>query len=134
LSALSPAQIGTLVDHAKLLGLDDFEVRSLRDLPRFQALTRALVSPENLPDCFHIWTARRNGLEVFLTLEKKLPRTIDQIKKRRNGAIDTGVAVLRPTELLHLMGVAEIDTVPVDPGRFYTYMEIFQIRDRLLRS
>ena len=133
LSNLSPAEIAALVSHSKVFGLEDFEVLSLQDLTFFHALARAFLSPENLPDCFHIWTARRNGLDVFLTLEKKLPRTIEQIKNRDRGAIDTGVAVLRPTELLQLLGV-EIDAIPVDPARFYTYMEIFQIRDRLLKG
>jgi len=133
LFALSLPERATLIDHSRLLGLDDFEIRSLQDLTWFQALARALVSSENLPDCFHIWTARRNGLEVFLTLEKKLPRTIVQIKKRNVRAIDIGVAVLRPTELLQLLGVAQIDTVPIDSGRFYTYMEILKIQDRLLK-
>lgn len=134
LSNLSPAEIAVLTSHSKLLRLDDFEVLSLQDLPFFQVLTRAFLSPENLPDCFHIWTARRSGLDAFLTLEKKLPRTIEQIKKRNRGSIDSGVSVLRPTELLQLLEVVEIDAVPVNLDHFYTYMEIFQIRDRLLKG
>ena len=134
LSNLSPKETATLVLHSKALRLDDFEVFSLHDLPWFQALTGAFASPENMPDCFHIWTARRNCLDALLTLEKKLPRTIEQLRRRKQGSIDTGVAVLRPTELLHQLGVGEIDTVPVDPGRFYSYMEIIQIQDRLLKG
>jgi hypothetical protein len=131
---LSPAEIAALVSHSKVLRLDDFEMLSLQDLPFFQTLARAFISPENLPDCSHIWAARRSGLDAFLTLDKKLPRTIEQIKKRNKRAIDSGVSVLRPTELLQLLEVVDIDAVPVDPGRFYTYIEIFQIRDRLLKG
>lgn len=134
LSNISDQETATLVLHSKLLRLDDFEVLSLHDLPWFQALTAAFASPENMPDCFHIWTARRNCLDALLTLEKKLPRTIEQLRRRKQGSIDTGVAVLRPTELLHQLGVVEIDTVPVAPGRFYSYAEVFQIQDRILRG
>jgi hypothetical protein len=134
LSNLSGDEIAALVGHATQLCLDEFEVFSLQDLPWFQALARALVSSENLPDCFHIWTARRNRMDALLTLEKKLPRTVDQLKRRRQAPIDPGVAVLRPTELLHRLGVTELDAVPVEPGRFYSYMEIFQLQDRLLKG
>ena len=43
------------------------------------------------------------------------------------------MAVLRPTELLRLLGIAEMDAVPVEPGRFYTYMEILAINGQLLQ-
>jgi hypothetical protein len=130
LSLLSREEIVVFVNNSKLLELDDFEVLSLHDLPWFQVLSRAFVSPENLPDCFHLWTARRNGMDVVLTLEKKLPRTI----RRKQGAIDPVVAVLRPTEPLRRLNVTELDVVPVEPGRFYSYMEIFQLQDRLLKG
>jgi hypothetical protein len=73
LSNLSHDQIAAIVSHSKQIGLDEFEVISLQDLPWFQRLARAFASPENLPDCFHIWTARRNGMDALLTLEKRLP-------------------------------------------------------------
>jgi hypothetical protein len=134
LASLSAAEIALLVTHSSMLHLDDFEIISLKELTWFQTLAHALASRESLPDCFHIWTAHRNELDVFLTLEKKLPRAIEHLNNRRRTAIDVGVAVLRPTKLLELLGVAEIDAVPIDLGRFYTYMEIFQIRDRVLRG
>jgi hypothetical protein len=134
LANLSNEEIAMLAQHATKIGLDEFEVSSLHDLPWFQALAQALVSPENLPDCFHIWTARRNGMDALLTLEKKLPRTMNQLKQRKQDAIDAGVAVLRPTQLLLQLGVTDIDPVPVEPGRFYSYMEIFQIQERLLKG
>lgn len=134
LCSLSTTEKDTLISCSTTLHLDDFEVLSLQDLPWFQTLARALVSPENLPDCFHIWTARRNKLDAFLTLEKKLPRAIDQLRSRRQGAIDVGVAVLRPTELLQMLNIAESDPVPIDPDRFYTFMEINLIWDRLLED
>jgi hypothetical protein len=134
LSSLSAADVAALLSVADKVGLDSFEIASLHDLDWFRKLSRALIGPKNLPDCFHLWTARRNHLDVFLTLEKKLPRTIVQIKGRSRGPIDAGVAVLRPTPLLQHLGVSELDAVPVESGRFYTYMEVFQIRDRLLKA
>lgn len=133
LSNLSSDEIATLASHSKQIGLDKFEVLSLHDLPWFQTLAHAFASPENLPDCFHIWTARRNGMDALLTLEKKLPRTVEQFKRRKQNAIDTGIAIVRPTELLGQLKLS-VDAVPVEPGRFYSYMEIFQIQDRLLKG
>jgi len=134
LSNLPNEATAAFLNHSKLLGLDDFEVLSLQDLPWFQTLARAFVSPENLPDCFHLWTARRNGMHTLLTLEKKLPRTIAQLRNRKRGAIDPGLAVLRPTGLLRQLNVMEVIEVPVEPGRFYSYMEIFALQDRLLEG
>lgn len=134
LANLSDEESAVLVRHAKQIRLDEFEVSSLHDLPWFRALARAFVSPEHLPDCFHIWTARRNGIDTLLTLEKKLPRTVDQLQRRKHNPIDAGVAVLRPTKLLVQLEVTNPDAVLLDPDRFYSYMEIFQMQDRLLRG
>lgn len=134
LASLTPEQAVALVYRGGILHLDDFEVSSVLDLPWFQSLSRALATSENLPDCFHIWTARRNGLDVFLTLEKKLPRMIEQLKNRREKVIDMNVAVLRPTDLLHLLDVSETDRVPVSPGRFYSLGEICEINRELLKG
>jgi hypothetical protein len=41
-----------LASHSKLLKLDDFEVLSVHDLPFFQALTRAFLSPKISPIVF----------------------------------------------------------------------------------
>jgi hypothetical protein len=54
LTSLSFRDVTLLLSHANTLKLDDFEIASLRDLSWFQALSRALASSENLPDCFHI--------------------------------------------------------------------------------
>ena len=59
---------------------------------------------------------------------------MDQLKKRKQGPIDPGVGVVRPTELLHQFGVTSPDGVPVQPDRFSSYMEIFQIQDRVLKG
>jgi hypothetical protein len=47
---------------------------------------------------------------------------------------DGCVAIRRPTELLLQLGVTVPDAVPIEPGRFYSYFEIFQIQDRLLKG
>ncbi|MGA2171066.1 MAG: hypothetical protein ABSG62_23015 [Terracidiphilus sp.] len=134
LKFLTQADVTALVNYADKLRLDDFELDSLQDLSWFQSLSRALITSEDLPDCFHIWTARRNKLDVFLTMEKKLPRVIKQLNERKVKVVDLSVAVLRPTHLLRLLGVTEFDEVPVAPDRFYSVMEVLNINQRLLES
>jgi len=134
LSLLSDDQKRQIESHASLFNLDDFELESLHDLDWYQNLTKLIPRKDDLPDCFHLWTARRNDVDVFLTLEKKLPKIVQQLRGRHKNPIDFNVAVLRPTELLHRFGVAKIDPVPIDIGRFYTYAEVFQINDRLLHG
>ena len=132
LASLSSQQIAALVDRGGIIRLNGFEAASLQDLSWFQNLARLSGSSENLSDCFHIWTARRNELDVFLTLEKKLPRIIEQLRNRKEKIIDLNVAVLRPTSLLNLLGINKADAVPVMPDRFYSYGEILEINRRVL--
>jgi hypothetical protein len=133
LASLLPEEVAVLEDHASILGLDEFETASLEDLSWFRSLS-SLLNAEDLPDCFHLWTARRSGLDAFLTLEKKLWRSIEQIKNRRKKMVDLDVPVLRPTGLLHALGIDGVDPVPFSPERFYSYMEIFEIDRKLLRG
>jgi hypothetical protein len=134
LASLSLEQRDAIVQNAKAFKLDSSDILSFSDLTWFQTLSKALGGAENLPDYFHIWTARRNDIEVFLTIEKKLPRSVQQLKNRRVKAIDLNVAVLRPTQLLELLDMSELDPVPLEAGRFYTYFEIFAMDKKLLSS
>jgi hypothetical protein len=134
LASLSDAHTNALMGIAAKLRLTEFEVDSLRDLGWFQALAKELGSQENLPDCFHIWTARRNNIPVFLTLEKTLPRRIEQIQNRRQQALEIDVAVLRPSALMLRLGITELDTVPLEPERVYSVGEVEEINRKLLET
>jgi hypothetical protein len=134
LATLSERKVQFLVDHAASFRLTEFEIDSLRDLAWFQKLFKLLNSSEkHLPDCFHVWTARRNELDAFLSLEKALPRVIGQLKARSNLGFNLDLGVLRPSQLLELLGISAPDSVPVEFGRFYSYMEIFSLRDKVLQ-
>jgi hypothetical protein len=133
LANLSTTEIQLIVDHAQILKLSDFETDSLHDIPWFQNIYKAMGSTDkHLPDCFHVWTARRNTMDALLTIEKKLPRTISQLESRRNAKLDLNVKVVRPTDLLAMLGVSSVDSIPIDFDRFYSYMEIFATRRSLL--
>lgn len=133
LSTLTSAEIQLLTRQAAALRLTDFEVESLHDLTWFQKLFGALGGSEkHLPDCFHIWTARRNKIDVFLSIEKTLPRLIEELKSRRKLGIEINVEVLRPTSLLGLLNISAPDPVPVEFDRYYSYAEIFGLKRELL--
>ena len=53
----------------KFRGITAFDLESLRNINWFKFLCDRSGSPENYPDIFHLWTAERNTLDVFLTLE-----------------------------------------------------------------
>lgn len=132
LAALTSSEIEAVMQRSDAFGLTDFEVESLNDLDWFQSLFRATGSVEkHLPDCFHLWTARRNGLDAFLSIEKTLPRLLDEIKGRRRIPVQVNVQVLRPTDLLSDMGISVPDRVPVEFDQFYSYMEISSLRQAL---
>ena len=142
LASLTRAQVETFLSlrerspEPQSFRLTDFEIESLKDLDWFQSLCRGLGFPtsvKNLVDAFHLFTARRNGLEIFLTLEITLPNALKNLQKRRVKTLDMNVAVLRPLELLEKLHVKEIDPVPVETDRFYTYAEIARIGEELRR-
>ena len=55
----------------KTLGLTAFEIESMVNLKCFQMLCKISNGVENYPDMFHLWTAQRNHIDTFLTLDKK---------------------------------------------------------------
>jgi hypothetical protein len=108
-----------------LLGLTDFEIDSFRNLACFRKLCAVSQSSENYPDMFHLWTAQRNHMDVFLTLEKKLPKIGNQIEKSKQIGVEYPTKVRRPIEFLHSIGITDLDPVPIEPGRFYPFGEVW---------
>ena len=115
---LRPENVEQLIALGPPTVSSDFDRASLSDLAWFQHASRIAPSEENLPDFFHLWTAKRNAMDVFLTLEKKLPQYAVELKRR---GLLGDLSVMRPTELVGKLGVTELDPVPLEPGKFYTF-------------
>jgi|AntRauTorckE6833_2_1112554.scaffolds.fasta_scaffold07239_2 hypothetical protein len=117
---LSNSDVDTAVKWAEEIGLTIFELESFKRIDWFRFICERFGSRENFPDAFHLWAAERNRIDVFLTLEKKLPNIVQQIERNKNASFTICTKVLRPLEFLKFIGVTELDHVPVKPDRFYT--------------
>lgn len=114
-----------LLENREKLDLTEFEVESLRTIEMYKFICSRFRSPENLPDAFHLWTAERNHMDVFLTLEKRLPNYVKQIKGEKNNRLTITTEVLRPIEFLCWMGVKELDEVQIKYDKFYDFFEVY---------
>lgn len=121
---LSSNQIETLISLKDSLKISEFEVESLRNIEWFSLMCKAGNSPENYPDMFHLWTAQRNRMDIFLTLEKRLPSISANFRSKNGCAPTVRTEVLRPLELLRFMGISTPDTVPLEPDKFYPFIEL----------
>ncbi len=118
---LSPESAERYIAFGQPIVRTDFDKASLRDLDWFKRASRVAPSDENLPDFFHLWTARRNGMDVFLTLEKKLPKWADSLAQNE---LLGQLSILRPTDLAQKLGVDELDPVPFEMDTFYSFWEL----------
>lgn len=123
---LTNHSVSELISLGKPRGLTDFEIESLRNLSSFKQLCRLSGSAENYPDMFHLWTAQRNKMEAFLTLDSKLANIANQIGRTKGVTIDYPTKVLRPSELLSLLGVEKLDPIPLPHGQFYTLIDLWK--------
>ena len=122
---LDEPTIHRILEYREILDLTEFEVESLRKIEWYKFICSRFRSSENLPDAFHLWTAERNHMDVFLTLEKTLPNLVKQIKEDKNNRLTITTEVLRPIEFLCWMGVKEPDEVPIKHDKFYTFFEVY---------
>jgi hypothetical protein len=113
-------------NNSKVLHFTDFDLESLSQIEWFQFLCQRCGSEENFPDVFHLWTAERNNMDVFLTLEKRFPNFIAGVKKEKDRRIEIRTEVLRPLGLLEKLGIEKLDPVPMEPGRFYYFHELLK--------
>lgn len=123
LNKLGPDAIAKILETRGRRNLTDFECESFEDLGWFRALSDRLRSDENLPDAFHLWTAKRNRIEVFLTLDRKLINHAATIEKEKSG-FRLGVKVRSPIHFLQDEGVARPAPYPCVIGQFYTFLDI----------
>jgi hypothetical protein len=120
LIGLSEREVNQFINHAKAIGLTEFEAESLRQLEWFRVMCARSGSPENYVDVFHLWTAERNGLDL-LTLDRKTKRLCDRVKAERSRPIQINARVLLPSDLLREVGIQAPDPVPIEPDRFYRF-------------
>jgi hypothetical protein len=123
LNSLSSSDISKIIGNAKLLGLTDFEIESLRSIVWFQFLCQRSGSRENYPDIFHWWTAERNGLDALLTLDYRLVNLARSVKKECRKPIQINSDVFLPLDLLNKLEIREVDPVPMEQDRLYGWHE-----------
>lgn len=124
LFALTPASGDALMSHAEMLRLTKFEIENLQNVSWFQFLCKRCGSPENYPDVFHLWTAECNQIDVLLTLDNDLPELVARVRKEKRKTIEIKTQVLRPLDLLDLLGIKHHDPVELEDGRFYCLHEL----------
>lgn len=120
---LGPDNVERIVSQKELFNLTDFECESLRNLEWLRTMRARAQSDQHLPDLFHLWTAHRNGIEVFLTVDEKLIRMVKVIEREKSG-FKVGVKVLSPLEFLKALGVTQLDRFDCAYDRFYWMHEI----------
>ncbi|HEX4583164.1 MAG TPA: hypothetical protein VH139_13980 [Acidobacteriaceae bacterium] len=120
LCSLDTKALSVLINQRALLGLTQFDVESLLHLTCFRKLCVVGNSAKNYPDMFHVWTAQRNSMDVFLTLDDTLCNIARQFAITKEWRDGYPTKILRPSELLHLMGIEHPDPVPIELDRFYS--------------
>ena len=124
LKTLDKSSVELFIEQRETVGLSDFEVESMKDISWYQFICGRSNSRENFPDIFHLWTAERNSLDVFLTLEKKLPNIVDQIRKEKKKTIEISTEVFRPLEFLNSIEINVPDEVPMEFDKLYNIFEV----------
>lgn len=89
------------------LKFTDFELQNLRSLDRFREIC-ANLPEKHYPDAFHLWTAEVNGLDFFLTADKKFIRALTESSR-----VELTTRPIAARDLLDEMGVTELDPMPV---------------------
>jgi hypothetical protein len=82
-----------------LLGITDFGIQNLKDVQRFKELCHG-INETHYPDAFHLWTAETNGLDYFLTADKKFINLMTKTKR-----IDLQSIPISPQDLVNSMEI-----------------------------
>lgn len=122
---LDALAVQKIVSRRAELGLTSFEVESLEQLDWFKFVCQRVASTENYPDAFHLWTAERNEIDVFLTMERRLSNIVKKnIKQSKTRTHDVKTLVLRPTQFLAFLGIDKLDKSPIEAGKFYPERDV----------
>jgi len=114
---------GTVIAFCKiLLGLDsrevaarprflqrftDFEQENLRSLDRFRLICAGL-NENHYPDALHLWTAEVNGLDYFLTADRRFTNAMTKTSR-----VSLTTRLVSPVDLLAEVGVTGVDPMPI---------------------
>lgn len=91
----------------------DFERQNLMSLNRFKELCFAL-DETHYPDAFHLWTAEVNGLDFFLTADRKF---INVMNKTSRAQLKT--KPIAPVDFLDYLGIKDREPMPVQDYDFH---------------
>lgn len=94
-------------------------------IDRFKVICEGL-SKKQYPDAFHLWSAEVNGMDIFLTTDKKFINAVTKSKK-----IDLPCYPMSPTELLNKL---KKDVEPIDyiEGEFIDFLGIPHSKSKLI--
>lgn len=74
-------------------GLSPFEEKCLRNLNVYREICHG-IDEKHYPDALHLWTAEENGMDVFLTMDKKFRNVMDRQK------VNLNCSIMFPSELI----------------------------------
>lgn len=94
--------------------IPEFEINNLRKVERFRELCRGR-GEHQYPDAFYLWTGEVNGLNYFLTTDRKFIRAMTQSTRTPLPCVP-----ISPEDFLTKMNVSDRDPIPFEVGQFYT--------------
>jgi hypothetical protein len=96
-----------------ILKFTDFERQNIKSLNRFKELCSAL-DETHYPDAFHLWTAEVNGLDFFLTADRKF---INVMNKTSRAQLKT--KPIAPVDFLDYLVIKDREPMPVQDYDFH---------------
>lgn len=110
----------TLQNHPKLWDrFPKFMQDNIRNIDRFHSLLGALPYERHLPDALHLWSSETYSADYFLTIDQKFINALTKTAK-----IHLPTIPLRPTELLQMLAISELDPLPITEFGFLSFMEM----------
>lgn len=131
LANIKNEEANAFIQYSNELNLSEFEIQSLKEVGWFRILAEKLGSEENLPDAFHIWTAHRNKMNVFLTLDNRLVNQVASINNEKRRSIEIHPQVLLPLTLVQSLNI-DPDGIPIESDKFYSFIEIENLKENRL--
>jgi hypothetical protein len=93
--------------------LNESQQVALKRLPRYRELCHSLSEVQYI-DAWHVWTGELNGIELFLTTDKKFVHALSSNKN-----LGLTCKPVYPEDLLVDLGVMDREPMPFQYGRRY---------------